>query len=925
MQKNKALRKANSFAPFLNFSPLHDAHNALWNALLPLTPFRALTPEDVTRADPALTVWETSLESISILPYDNGQAQDATGVPGRPNTNLLLAESMLRFCDYGAGLPDIVGTDQTDALRQRFVRLKRHIERALLAEARSDERLERQDRSDAQCDLDLVRAWAEEIREELLKPGQRTEHWTHDSLPWILGYLTAWDDIELSLLLESGIILVMRDILYAPTIPVVSYMQPIRTWAATLLRHWASRPDVEALDSTEKMRLGLQTSSGTPQFPEESYTVPRILYHTGEITRDFDELREALTEAGDDHSRIFRALEKIEAWEVEALSSQGIRDQLLQMQMTLRHPAEEVSTRMYAAINKFTMNTHIERRVTSFSYYTPANDDPAIELTFRDKNALPGGERSMVMYGCEPPDERTWEDVTVETHATDPINALFGKFISAANSRHRHPLAPLTGFSIASTPEPFCTASYVGKTGEEALALRNRLWEVSTGRFIQGRVADLQPPASNVVYYSRSSFMRTSVSELTMKQPQQRMLPPACVAPAHWVRPVAPPGGADVWECLPSLAFVGTGHDLYPGATAPPAIASHVYVPRVFDRERLGIYPHAAYRREVTTDCAPVKLAPPLTAAQALALLGRAIQYEVPAVPLPPLPPNARPKKRRREALPPIHWGVVWGVDAATLELRIFTGGQFQEASATLTVGAPCAVPANPIDTTLSFTPKWVGALSLVDDAPEEEVPPPSETEGVQEDRLPRILELAATSPQFEVGIDGDCVVLAGEIALHGIDSASIEKIDNCKPGIWEGGRDISVDRFAIWVRWVRAGTIDLAQPVEAFVVEREGDDADVAGLDWKLLTTVSVDGGSMSLLARGMTTPESIFALTRTDHDVGGFVECIVLHGAEEDAFHVPGGVSTYTGGDGGFEVYTAADSEGRVVGIKIADSCEH
>jgi hypothetical protein len=66
-------------------------------------------------------------------------------------TNLLLAESMLRFCDYGAGFPDnIVGTDQTEALRQRFVKLRRHIERALLREARMDEALKQEGRSNIQ-------------------------------------------------------------------------------------------------------------------------------------------------------------------------------------------------------------------------------------------------------------------------------------------------------------------------------------------------------------------------------------------------------------------------------------------------------------------------------------------------------------------------------------------------------------------------------------------------------------------------------------------------------------------------------------------------------------------------------------------------------------------------------------------------------
>ncbi|KAJ7087803.1 hypothetical protein C8R44DRAFT_27720 [Mycena epipterygia] len=605
-------------------------------------------------------------------------------------TNLLLVESMLRFCDYGTGLPDINGTDQTEALRQRFVRLKRHIERALLAEARSDERLDRQGRSDAQCDLDLVRDWAKEIQAELLDPGQRTEHWTHDSLPWILGYLEAWDDVEFSILSASGITSVMRDIVHVPTIPVVSYMQPIRNWAASLLNRWALRLEAEALHPSEKARLGLDTPPAPPQLSNhENYSTPKILYRIGEIAHDFQELRDALTEASD-HSRIFHALDKIETWEadVEPLSAQAFHLSLSTLQITLRHPEEEVSNRMYSVASKFSMSLHIQRRVTSFSYYTPADRGPAFQLTFRDKNALPDALRSMGIYGIGVADHRIWEDVTVETHETEPIKILFDQFTSTANSRHRHPLAPLSGFSIASIPDPFCTLA--GKPHQEVLEINKRLWELSTGRFVQGRVKDLPVPENKLVYYNRSTFSRNAIPEISMKQPQLRTLPPSCVAPKHWIRPSTPPGGEAVWQCLPSLAFVGDGHDLYPGVTSPPAIASHIYVPRVFDRERLGIYPHAAYRQEVTKDSTPIKLEPPITAAQAHAFLGRAIQYEVPVVPAPPLPPNARPKKKRRESPPPIYWGVVWGVDDTDpggLVLRIFTGGKHQEASATLKVG----------------------------------------------------------------------------------------------------------------------------------------------------------------------------------------------------------------------------------------------
>ncbi|KAJ7940414.1 hypothetical protein B0H13DRAFT_10387 [Mycena leptocephala] len=213
-------------------------------------------------------------------------------------------------------------------------------------------------------------------------------------------------------------------------------------------------------------------------------------------------------------------------------------------------------------------NAHLQRRVTSFSYWTPPDRDAAFQLTFRDKNALPGANLQMGAFGREIPDERTWADVAIRTHATDPINIIFGQFTSIANGQHRHPLAPLTNFTIASTPDAF--RSYAGKPVAEIQELRKCLWEVSPGRFLQGQVKDLPVTEGNcVAYYNHGHFSRVGVSDLTMKQPQDRTLPPSCVAPAHWIRPSMPPGGEDVWRCLPSLAFVGNGHDLYPGATSP--------------------------------------------------------------------------------------------------------------------------------------------------------------------------------------------------------------------------------------------------------------------------------------------------------------------------------------------------------------------
>jgi hypothetical protein len=112
----------------------------------------------------------------------------------------------------------------------------------------------------------------------------------------------------------------MKDIIQAPTIPVVSHMQPIRSWATSILNRWKSRPEADALPPSEKTRLGLDMHlpSDTP-LPSTTYSTPQILYHIGEIANDIQELEDALTDkTSADYSRIFRALDQLAAWNVEA-------------------------------------------------------------------------------------------------------------------------------------------------------------------------------------------------------------------------------------------------------------------------------------------------------------------------------------------------------------------------------------------------------------------------------------------------------------------------------------------------------------------------------------------------------------------------------------------------------------------------------
>ncbi|KAJ7172263.1 hypothetical protein C8R46DRAFT_142319 [Mycena filopes] len=402
------------------------------------------------------------------------------------------------------------------------------------------------------------------IQITLYSPSQ----WTYDILPWILGYLTTWEDIEFSILAESGITTVMKDIIYAPVIPVVSYMQPIRNWAASLLNRWKSHPEAQTLDASEKTRLGLDIDlpADAPAPSTETHSTPNIFYRTGEIARDFQELEDSLAEQNEDHSRIFRALDKIEAWktETEPLSASCIRD-TLSSTMFAHRPllATAVRERIESAMKPFSMPNHIERRVTSLSYYVPPEHGSSIRLTFRDKNALPDARMNNI-FESGPPDNRTWADVSIETDTMGPMQVLFSEFICIANPQHRHPLAPLTNFSFASSPDPF--RSTVGRSVEEVRKRADVMWEVSSGRFIQGRVEDLPLTEDNIVYYNRGPFNRLAVHDLTMKQPRERTLPPTCVTPAHWIRPSKPPGGVMMFgSVFRRFSSLGVGTNSIPG------------------------------------------------------------------------------------------------------------------------------------------------------------------------------------------------------------------------------------------------------------------------------------------------------------------------------------------------------------------------
>jgi hypothetical protein len=537
------------------------------------------------------------------------------------------------------------------------------------------------------------------------------------------------------------------------------------------------------------------------------------------------------------------------------------------------------------------------------------------------------------------PDPSTWDDVVVNAHLDIPLQRIFDEFTATANGRHRHPLAPHSHFKFALVDASLKDDS-----------LTEGVWDLDITQFTQGRVAHLgigNITQEAIIYYIMGGFHNTHNLVTRLPEVQFRRLPKTCLAaPTSWARPAAPgkqEGPWHTWQEIATLAFVGNGVDVWPHTTYPPVIAAQVYTLTPPANAAFGLQSYdKPLQSHLSTpkDCTPEKLQPPLTETQARSLLGRTIQYED----IRALNPMAAPgsanvelpkKKKRRVEADGIDWtrvytAVVWGFDPGRMELKVFAGWQLGETCRTLMVGElqePQPRPWLFPEARLSFAPRWLGKVVLPLPEPQAEVDAKSEPEpetatpqAPQPDRLAEIMKLAPR--EFEVGIGGDRILLVGEISIHASNPTYIIKVDGCKLGIWSSGWNAAEDDPAIlcWVLWVRTGTIDLTQPVDGFRNARRRQTRLSGGLSWSSMDVVSVDGGSVTIIAEAIAHPDSQVTLTgREAVDKDDFLRDLALSGWEDNLGHVPGGVSVNTGGDGGFEVEIARDDEGQVIAVRV------
>ncbi len=370
-----------------------------------------------------------------------------------------------------------------------------------------------------------------------------------------------------------------------------------------------------------------------------------------------------------------------------------------------------------------------------------------------------------------------------------------------------------------------------------------------------------------------------------------------------------------------TLQLMGDGAELTAYSTYPPLIAKTVFIPADFSAiSSKGIM---LKRLRVFPEHLGTKFTVPLTIAQARSLLGRTVYYQCADNETQPIRRSKAAAKRARvQAEDPIYVAYVWGLDPdakllKTMEHANEDSGelcrtfQFDDSGAPLPAGIETASLRDgypPLRKVARFD--WVGLVELRLPAG------PTKDEIAAEEELARKRKrfaaiLAAAPRLFEVGINGDCAFVVGELNLHPPGTTGTVTLENCKAGIWESGyaeRDSADDgEFLIWVRWVQAGTIDLNAPASEFVPSESRDHRPLEdNRIWEDKGRISVDGGIAGILARGILAHSSMVSLTG-ESDAGmqeAYTDMLILSGSENGRYHIPGGISAYTGGDGSFSV---------------------
>lgn len=322
--------------------------------------------------------------------------------------------------------------------------------------------------------------------------------------------------------------------------------------------------------------------------------------------------------------------------------------------------------------------------------------------------------------------------------------------------------------------------------------------------------------------------------------------------------------------------------------------------------------------------------------------MGHTIQYEEVLDPLSLVrrgagagtAPSRKQKKAKRHHasgldLDRVFLAFVWGFDPETMNLFVFEYFERGEVGRTIMLGmtenpSP-STPINPSKDVIAlerpFVVKWVGRVVLPDSdsAGARQVSRPTKRAEDKPDRLSEILKMAPR--EFQVGIGGNHSILVGELTLHDTGIT----IDNCKAGIWQSGIELPTNpggRFSAWVQWIRDGTVDLNQPVDGFA--NVGNETRMLpdDLAWTPAGALGVDGGMMVIAASGIMLETSLAALFGGEEEDESPIEqlrTMAVLAADNGSIYFPGGVSAYTGSDGGFVVEKAASSDGKIIAIQV------
>lgn len=508
-------------------------------------------------------------------------------------------------------------------------------------------------------------------------------------------------------------------------------------------------------------------------------------------------------------------------------------------------------------------------------------------------------------------------------------------FVEEANRTNRHPFSPVKGFDL-----------HIEGASQKHVLHSGSDW------YTQGTVADyLSSGSPATIYYIRRDGWPDVLRDqsVEMRMPFfQRMYPSSAPAPpSTWYEPPTPDGP---WRKISTLLFAGDGSELTAQTKSPTlTIAKDVFIPDDFMSVGFGwtsLYTETHRRSRVPKALAPIeeRLTIPMNEAQAKTLLGRTVLYrlEDPAAPEPVLSEReiARAAKRRKrepkkvvEKPPPVYCAFVWGLDVQDdgkrILLKTFEFSEEGELGRTLDVGTISTpnedVPSDYPELKKPGVPGWIGWLQPALDAKEQERRR-KKAAAEAEARKQRLRAILASAPsRFEVGIEGDHSIAVGELTLHPPGSNGSIIIYGCKAGIWESGvrQHDQPGGFCIWVQWVRDGAIDLRQDLSAFTSQSEpGSRAASPTSDgpWESVGSVPVDGGSVGILARGILgqyPKEAIYGDANLDQQ--SWIEILMLSGWEDGWYHIPGGISSGTGGDGTFDVQCLKDTSSAVVGVRV------